>query len=185
MSTSWILHRIYSLDTSSLDFSHHLYCLIRHDQEDQYLTTLQGPQLARLVDFLDKVRVLPSAFYPVTRPILQALDAISAGDNLSRLCLHKLQAICGHCATLPSSYTISGKTARVGDRSLALGGIADLWEGIYRGKRVYIKTLKVPLNGDQTLKKVHVRCCTSLSHLLKNTYGPCSHFSKRLSSGKG
>ena len=65
MSTSWILHRIYSLDTSSLDFSRHLYCLILHDEEDQYLISLQGPQLARLVDFLNEVRTLPSAFCTV------------------------------------------------------------------------------------------------------------------------
>jgi hypothetical protein len=62
MSTPWILHRLYSLDASSLDFSRHLYCLIRHDEEDRYLTSLQGPQLARLVDFLDEVRAL-SPFY--------------------------------------------------------------------------------------------------------------------------
>ena len=66
MSTSWILHRIYSLDTSSLDFSRHLYSLIWHDEEDQYLTSLQGPQLAQLVDFLNEVRALPSAFCTVT-----------------------------------------------------------------------------------------------------------------------
>jgi len=59
MSTSGILHRLYSLDPSSLDFSRHLYCLIRHDEREQYLTTLQGPELARLADFLDEVRTLP------------------------------------------------------------------------------------------------------------------------------
>lgn len=59
MSTSWTLHRLYSLDPSSLDFTRRLRSLIRHDEEEQYLTNLQGPQLARLVDFLDEVRVLP------------------------------------------------------------------------------------------------------------------------------
>jgi len=59
MSTYWILHRLYSLDPSSLDFSCNLYCLIRRDEREQYLTSLQGPELARLVDFLDEVRALP------------------------------------------------------------------------------------------------------------------------------
>ena len=58
MSTSLILHRLYSLDPSSLDFSRHLFCLIQHDEGDQYLTNPQGPELTRLVDFLDEVRTL-------------------------------------------------------------------------------------------------------------------------------
>ena len=72
MSTPWILHRLYALDPSSLDFSSHLYCLIRHDELEQYLTSLQGLELARLVDFLDGVRALLSAFYPaaMTKRIL-------------------------------------------------------------------------------------------------------------------
>jgi hypothetical protein len=67
MSAPWILRRLYSLDTSSLDFSRHLYSLIRHDEKEQYLSSLQGPELTRLVDLLDEVRALPSTFCPVTK----------------------------------------------------------------------------------------------------------------------
>ena len=52
MSTSRILKHLYSLDISSPDILHHLYCLIQYDEKDQYLTNLQGSDLARLVDFL-------------------------------------------------------------------------------------------------------------------------------------
>ena len=62
MSTPSILRRLYSLDTSSPDFLHHLYPLFRHDEDERYLQNLQGSELARLVDFLDQVRALPSAF---------------------------------------------------------------------------------------------------------------------------
>jgi len=62
MSTPPILRHLGSLDPSSLDFLRHLYCLIRHDEQEQYLTSLQGPELAQLVDFLDKVRALFSTF---------------------------------------------------------------------------------------------------------------------------
>ena len=70
MSNRWILYRLYSLDPSSPGFVSRLRSLIRRDREDQYLTSLQGPQLARLVDFLDEVRALPSAFCPVMKWIL-------------------------------------------------------------------------------------------------------------------
>ena len=56
--TPKILKHLYSLDNSSPDFSRYLYCLIKTDEEEQYLTDLKGSELTRLVDFLDKVRSL-------------------------------------------------------------------------------------------------------------------------------
>ena len=184
MSTPWILYRLYKLDISSAGFLRHLHSLIRYDEAEQYLTGLRGSELARLVDFLGEVHTLPSALCPVTKRALQTLSAISADDDVSQQCLHKLQVICAHRATLPSSYIISDDLVRVVGRPIALGEISDVWEGTYRRRRVHIKTLKAPLNGDQTLK-VCIRCGTSLSRLLKNTCGPCSHSSKRSLCGKG
>ena len=184
MSTPWILYRLYKLDISSAAFLPHLRSLIQHDEREQYFTSLQGPELARLVDFLGKVPTLPPAPRPVIKQVLQTLNAISAHDDISRQCLHKLQAICAHCATLPSSYIMSKNIARVGDHTIALGGIADMWEGAYRRRRVSVKCLKASPNDDPTLK-VCIRRVTSLSRLLKKTCGPCSHFAKRPSSGRG
>lgn len=70
MSTYWILRRLYTLDTSSFDFSRHLYCLIRHEEEEQYFNSLHGPELARFVDFLDEVRALPSAICLLMKRVL-------------------------------------------------------------------------------------------------------------------
>ena len=177
MSTPWILYRLYKLDISSADFLPHLRSLIRYDGREQYLTSFRGPELTRVVDFLDEVRTLPFALCPVIKQVLQTLNAISAHDDVSRQCLHKLQAICARRITLPSSYIVSDNLARVGDRPISSDGIFDMWKGAYRGKSVSIKFLKVPPNGDQALKKVCIRCGTSLSRLLKNTCGPCSHSS--------
>jgi len=63
MSAPWILHHLYTLDASSPGFSRHLYSLIRHDEKEQYLSSLQESELARLVDFFDKVRVVLSALH--------------------------------------------------------------------------------------------------------------------------
>ena len=57
--TSRILQHLYSLAASSPDFVRYLHCLIRYDEEEQYLTNLEEPELTRLLDFLDKVRVFP------------------------------------------------------------------------------------------------------------------------------
>ena len=42
MSALRILLRLYSLDTSSLDFLRHLYCLIRHGEREQYSPSPQA-----------------------------------------------------------------------------------------------------------------------------------------------
>ena len=117
MSTPRILHRVYSLDPSSLDFLRNLRSLIHHDEQERYLISLQGPELAQFVDLLDQMRALHLAFLSTTKRIVQTLSTISADDNLSRKCLHRLQAICAHCAILPSSYIIFGRITRVGRRS--------------------------------------------------------------------
>ena len=168
MSTSQILQRLYSLDTS-LDFLDSLRSLIHHDEQEQYLISLQGLELARFVDFLDKVRAVPPAFHQSTKQIPQALGAIPTTENIARECLDKLQAICGYNAILPSSYILSDQIARVGDHPVALSGIADVWGGTYRGDEVSIKSLRVCMKDYQAIKKVCVLCDEPLSHLLNVT----------------
>ena len=154
MSTPWMLHRLYSLDASSPDFLRHLYSLFRHDEEERYLLNLQRSELARLVDFLDGVRTLPSAFHQLMKQTPQTLSVISAKRDISRQCLHKLQEICDHRSILPSSYIVPGQVVRVGRGPIAVNATADIWEGTYRSKKVSIKCVKIPPNGDHTTKKV-------------------------------
>ena len=103
MSTPWILHPLYSLDTP-LDFLRYLYCLIRHDEEEQYLSNPQEPESALLVDSLDGVLSLqpfvqllnglcrPSVQFPPTANFLE--------------CLQKSQTICSYQTTLLTSYIV-------------------------------------------------------------------------------
>jgi len=153
MSASQILQHLYSLDTSSPGISRLIHGLIRHDEEEQYLSSLQGSELARLIDFLDEVRTHLSPFATFTKQT-QALGAIVATDGVSRRCLRKLQALCGENMILPSSYTASGNLVRVGDGPVAFGGFADVWEGTHCGTKVCIKALRVTLNDDPSLTKV-------------------------------
>ena len=55
MSASDVLQRLYTLNTSSPDFSRVLYGLIRRDEDEQYSSSLEGEELVRLVNFLDDV----------------------------------------------------------------------------------------------------------------------------------
>ena len=180
-----ILQRLYLLDTSSPDFLPHLYSLIQSDEKERYLTSLQGSELNRLVDFLNKVHPVPSAFHQFTKQTPQALDSIPTTDNGARECINKLQAVCGHRAVLSSPYIASGQLARVGDDPIDRSTIADVWEGTYRSRKVSIKCLRIPTKDHKTLEKVRVRYGTSSPHLLKNACGHCSYSPKRPPSGKG
>ena len=157
MSAIWNLHCLYSLDTSSPGFMRRLHSLLHYDEGERYLSRLRGSELTRLLDFLDRVCTILSAFRPATKQTLQTLDVLPQNDDISLQCLHKLQVICGHHAALPSAYFASGEIVRVGDNPIAAGGISDVWEGTYRDKRVSIEHMKVPLNDDQARKQVRVR----------------------------
>ena len=151
---------------------------------ERHLARLRERQVTRLVDFFDEVRTVPSVFHQVMKQTLQALSVIPTTEDVARACLHKLQTICDHNATLPSSNVVLGELARVGDGPIALGAIADVWEGTHGSNKVSIKCLRVPLTDNDSLKKVCILCGASLSHLLKDTCGPCSHSSKRSFCGK-
>ncbi|KAF9779338.1 kinase-like domain-containing protein [Thelephora terrestris] len=126
MTTSQVLQHLYALDTSSPDFSRCLFWLMRSDEEEKYLSSLRGPELIRLIDFLDEI-----------------LDVAPTADDVFRRCLHKLQTICTHKTILPSSYTISGDLVRVGNDPVAFGGFSDVWEGSLDGDKVCIKHLRI------------------------------------------
>ena len=154
MATSQILRHLYSLKPSSPDFSRYLHSLIQSDGEENYLSGLQGSELTELVDFLDEVRVLPSAPSQFTKQISQALGSIPVTDDVFRQCLHRLQAICSHQGILPSSHIISGDIARLGDYPVASGGFADVWEGTHGDIKVCIKYPRITIKNRQEVEKV-------------------------------
>jgi len=157
MTASEVLEHLYSLDASSPDFLRVLYSLIRHDENEQYTSSLEGAELTRLVDFLDDVRPFLPAFHPVANRTPQTLGTIPASDDVFRQCLRKLRAICGYHTTLPSSHLVTGDLKRVGDGAIAFGGYADVWQGTHGDKDVCIKVLRVTLNDDESVTKVRVR----------------------------
>ena len=169
MATANILQRLYSLSTSSPHFCRNLHDLIQSDREDFYLFDLQGSDLIRLVDFLDRVRIPPSAPLQLTELAPQALAIISPTDDVSRLCLHKLQAICSHHGILPSSHIIAGGLTKVGGYPVAFGGFAEVWEGVHDKTKVCIKCPKTTRTDYQEKDKVNNLHGTPLPRLLNDT----------------
>lgn len=172
MPVPQILERLYSLDTSSPDFSYYLYCLVKTNEEEQDLSSLQGPPLTKLVDFLDSVRSLPLASFHPTKQSPQVLDVPQITGDIRRLCLHQLQAICSLHMTLPSVHIIVDGLAEAEDEPLASGGFSDIWEGTYNDTKVCIKRPRVTKQNRSTVQKVHTWCWYTFCCLLKET---CRH----------
>lgn len=82
-------------------------------------------------------------------------------DDVFRRCLHKLRTICSNHSILPSSYTISGDLARVGDYPVAIGGFSEVWKGTYNGRKVCIKLPRIFEKDREDLEKVSVWNCLS------------------------
>ena len=73
----------------------------------------------------------------------------------------------------------------MGEDPIDLDNIADVWEGDYRGKKVFIKCLRVPPNDVPAFEKVRVQYHTRLSHMLMNAHERRSRSSKKRLRGKG
>ena len=155
MATANILRRLYSLDASSPHFCRNLHNLIQSDGEDHYSSDLQGLDLIRLVDFLDGVRVLSSLSLQLTEQAPQALAIIPTADDVSRLCLLKLRAICSHRGILPSSHIIAGGLTKLGDYPVASGNFGEVWEGEYDNTKVCIKCPRITVRDRQDMEKVN------------------------------
>ena len=156
MSTSHVLQHLYALDTSSPDFWRYLYCLIQNDENEQYLSKLQGSELIRLVDFLDETCAFSGPF-PGTKPTARTSDVVSIDGDVVRRCLHTLRGICSHNAILPSSYTITGHLVRVGDVAVTFGGFSEIWEGTYNSSNVCIKLLRFTGQTRKAVEEVSIR----------------------------
>ena len=77
---------------------------MRSDEEELYVPSLRRKELARLVDFLDRVRSPPLASLGLTKRTLQVLNATPVTEDASRRRLHRLRAIFSHFTILSSSY---------------------------------------------------------------------------------
>lgn len=155
MNTPQILQYLCSLRDLPPKLSDWLDRLIQSDEENHYLLNLQGSELTWLVDFLDRVRPLPSASFQLTKRTLQVLGVTSITDDVSRRCLRKLQAICSHNKILPPSHIISGGLHKIGNDTIGREDLANVWNGTFNGAKVHIKAPRISNNVSDCVSTPH------------------------------
>ena len=57
--------------------------------------------------------------------------------------LRRLRHVCGHHNVLPSSYITSHGLRKTSDNLVAYGGLADVWEGTLKDRKVCVKVLRM------------------------------------------
>ena len=114
---------------SSPCFLRRIYSLIRYDEEERCLFGLQGSELARLLDFLDRVCTFLSAFRLATKQALQTIDAIPSSDDIYMQCFCKPQAVCGHHAALSSEDQVTANGDPCEKYATSVHKVARFWPG--------------------------------------------------------
>lgn len=73
------------------------------------------------------------------------LQVENLSPELFQKALYGLRTICGKRRVLPRSYIISEGLSRTGEKAIAAGGYADVWQGEFMGRNagVCIKAIRV------------------------------------------
>jgi hypothetical protein len=82
--------------------------------------------------------------------------------ELRELAFGVLRRLCGRIGCLPESYLLSDKFDLPSGLPLAAGGFADVRMGVFKGKNVAVKSLRVSEMGDMTtIRKVGTHAVSS------------------------
>jgi hypothetical protein len=99
-------------------------------------------------------------------------------------CSVTLQKLCGAFCLLPESYVISDGLEITNPEPVASGRFADVYQGIYKGRSVAIKTLRLPDVEEQELAGLKKARPSFQAPYPKLTFcSPHSHYSKGRQAG--
>ena len=109
-----------------------------------YITSLVGDtkRVKALLEVFDKVRPVMNTVSRVgSHPdcVTQALQTTTHDVTIFK----QFRQLCGRKGLLPTSHIIPEEYVRTTEYPVAYGGFSDVWEGIYKYKRVAIKAFRV------------------------------------------
>ena len=143
MSPSNPLQTLRDLDRTSPHFHNQLIDLLRGNEYRDLIPNLEGKDLTRLVNYLDKVSLHNVPPIPHS-PLAQVLCEISDPSSVPfREPLDELKRICGLKNVLPEACKLSDSL------------LGCVYEGTLNGSKVRIRRVRTHSNGDsQKVKEV-------------------------------
>ena len=131
----------------------------QHELYDSYILSLiEVPERAMvLLEVFDKVRSVKNTFPRIDsqhRYVSQALRATTHDVVIFK----RFRQLCGWTGLLPTSHIIPEELIQTTEYPVFSGAFGDVWEGIYKEKRVAIKALRVYKGDDlrQVRKVTHL-----------------------------
>ena len=145
MSPSKPLQTLRDLSRASPHFHSQLIDLLRGNEYRDVIPSLQGQDLAWLVDYLDNVSLHGVPPVPHS-PLAQVLCEISDPSSVPfREPLDELKRICGLKTVLPEACTLSDSL------------LGCVYEGTFNGSRVRVRRVRTHSKGDpQKVKEVRI-----------------------------
>jgi len=178
------LHFLLPLNPRSEEFLELLRSFLSsRDMRTDILVLSEGD--ARVfIEIIDRV-CFPRTFFGDCSSIfslaVKAFRAARLEPELRQLAFGVLRRLCGKTGHLPESYLLSHKFDLSG-LPHASGGFADVRMGVFKGRDVAVKTLRVTDVEDKArIRKVRKTTCTFSSRL---AHTPYSASVKKLSCGK-
>jgi len=181
------LRQLGLLDGPSPEFHDQLTNILDGEEYARCVMDLQGGDLARLVDYLDKVRYRASLLRPHLKSP-KALDTLHPASPVFHRCLYELRHVCGTRAVLPTSCTPPSPLTTIGRQPIALRSSGDLYEGrTLDGLKVRINRVRVRSQEGPTLYQAAV-AWKRLEHqsivpLLGVTFSPLQFISEWMPGG--
>jgi len=123
---------------------------------DAYVTSLVGDtkRVKAILEVFDKVRSAADTIPRVGSQPDCATQALQTTTHDVAI-FKQFRKLCGQNGLLPISHIIPEEYVRTTEHPVAYGGFSDVWEGIYKNKRVAIKSLRVYKGSDvRKVKKV-------------------------------
>ena len=156
MSASEVLRKFVKRDVTSHGSRRALREFLRSPCYGYFLKTLQGSDILRYADFLDKAGIgfILRTQWLIGSSVLKALDSIPTTDELWTSCLSALRQICEDRAILPTTHVLSSGLIKRGNASLTIHGAERCSEAQYRRRAVRVRSLQKPPASDQMLMKV-------------------------------
>ena len=137
-------------DQSPYDLSNALRAAFEERElYDVYLSSLVGDQTRAeaLLEVFDKVSPLAYVILWIDSHHRYTKQALTAPEYDVKI-FKKFRQLCGRTGLLPASHIIPEKLIKTTEHPVASGGYGDVWEGIYNGRRVAIKALRVYKEAD-------------------------------------
>ena len=139
------LHYLPPLDPKSEEFAALFLSFLSSKDERTNILALSEEDAKLFIEIIDKV-YLPRTYFDVCSLIfsliVKAFRAARLEPELRAVAFGVLRKLCGRIGYLPESYLLSHKFDLSGSPR-ASGGFADIRMGVFKGKDVAIKTLRV------------------------------------------